>query len=176
MEKGQRAPAVAGLAAVALLHTIAAVALLAADTRQMVPQSADGNGILLLLPAPAAAAAASGRAAAGPGAPSAMPATRPELRYYLPEELEREPIVLRDSSGDADIKLPASVVLQLFVDAGGKVVRVTVEGAPLAPALERQLRAVFGSIEFLPGVKGGKPVPARLRIELSPGPGPAAAG
>jgi hypothetical protein len=129
---------------------------------------------LVAPPAPAV-----GRKAVSPTlaatAPAAMPASgappaRPALHFYLPEKLEREPIVLRDRSGDAGITLAAPLVLQLFIDAEGRVVAVRFEGTPPPLALARQLRAAFGSIEFVPGVLHGRPVPARLRIELLPPP------
>lgn len=107
-------------------------------------------------------------ARAAPAAP-ARPA-RAALHFYLPAELDREPIVLRDRTADAGIVLATPLVLQLFIDAGGRVVAVRFEGSPPPIALARQLRAAFGAIEFVPGMLRGRPVPVRLRIELVPPP------
>lgn len=105
--------------------------------------------------------------AAAHAANSARPA-RAALHFYLPAELDREPIVLRDRTADAGIALAAPLVLQLFIDAEGRVVAVRFEGRPPPFVQAQQLRAAFGGIEFLPGVLRGRPVPVRLRIELLP--------
>ncbi len=123
---------------------------------------------LLAPPAPADAPASAAASAHIAAASAATRPARPALHFYSPEELEREPIVLRDRSGDAGITLASRLVLQLFIDAEGRVVAVRFEGTPPPLALARQLRAAFGSIEFLPGLLHGRPVPARLRIELLP--------
>ncbi len=133
---------------------------------------------LLAPPSPSIAAGrgqARGPHSASASTAPAEPATasrpaRPSLHFYPPEELDREPIVLRDRSGDAGIVLASTLVLQLFIDAEGRVVAVRFEGKAPPLALAQQLRAAFGSIEFLPGVRGGRPVPTRLRIELLPPP------
>jgi outer membrane biosynthesis protein TonB len=164
-----RATTVGGLALSAALHILAAWALLGADSHALRRDAPDQRAVLLLVPAPLPASVsppASAPAAAAPAQAEAQ-ASRAAVRYYYPEELERELIVLRDRTGDAAISLPGTVILQLFVDAQGKVVLVRIEGAALAPALARQLRAAFGAIEFLPGMKDGQPVPARLRIALT---------
>ncbi len=155
------------------MHAGAGFLLLGGEAQQRGPHEPDAALMMVRLVAapPAAATAAAARA---PAAAAAVPAraaqapARAAPRYYLPEELEREPIVLRDRTAEAGIELAAPCVLQLFIDAGGRVVMVRFEGAQPAPALARQLRAAFGAIEFVPGVLGGKPVPVRLRIELLP--------
>lgn len=121
-------------------------------------------------PASAAASAASASSAAPAAAAVAAQAVRPALHFYLPAELDREPIVLRDRTADAGITLAVPLVLQLFIDAEGRVVAVRFEGRPPPLGLARQLRAAFGAIEFVPGVLRGRAVPVRLRIELMPPP------
>ena len=93
---------------------------------------------------------------------------REELHYYFPEELDRQLIVLRDHSGEAEIDLPADVVMNLFVDVLGHVVAISFDGEAPAPDLQAQLRKAFMSMEFLPGMKQGQPVPARIRIGIAP--------
>lgn len=154
------------------MHAGAGYLLLGGEAQQRGPHEPDAALLMVRLvaapPAAATAPAAPAPAAAAVPARSAQAPARAAPRYYLPEELEREPIVLRDRTAEAGIELAAPCVLQLFIDAGGRVVMVRFEGAQPAPALARQLRAAFGAIEFVPGILGGKPVPVRLRIELLP--------
>lgn len=91
---------------------------------------------------------------------------RDELHYYFPHELDRQLIVLRDHSGDADIALHEAVVMHLFVDVVGKVAAIVFDGE-LPGAQQEQLRAAFMSMEFLPGMKQGNAVPSRLKIVIS---------
>lgn len=113
------------------------------------------------LPLPAAAPPAP-----GPPAPE-QAAAREEIHYYLPAELDRQLIILRDRSGDADIALSSEVIMHLFVDVQGRVVAITFEGAGPGP-LEGAVRAAFMTLEFLPAMKDGHAVPAQLRIAIAP--------
>eukprot|EP01041_Mallomonas_annulata_P019895 gene19895-39444_t len=106
-------------------------------------------------------------------APAEAPAeadasARAELYYFFPHELERELIVLRDRSGDVDIALPVEVHMHVFVGMDGKVASISFEGEPPAPALAAQLEAAFGTMEFMPGMRQGKAVPARIKIVIAP--------
>ncbi len=128
-----------------------------------------------LLAAPRTTAAVS--TAPADGAASAIPASeRDAIHYYYPDEVDRELIPRLDPTGDLAIDLPHPVVLHLFVDAQGRVNAVTIEESALAPALQEQLRAAFMAMTFLPAMRGGQDVAARMRIEVAasvPPPAPA---
>lgn len=109
-------------------------------------------------------------AMAPPGAP-----VREQLHYYFPHELDRQLIVLRDRTGEADIALLQPVVMHLFVDSDGRVAAVSFDGDP-PHAAQQQLRAAFMTMEFMPGLKQGKAVPSRLKIVISADMVPAEAG
>ena len=119
-------------------------------------------------PAPASMA----RAADRPAAPAvrlsaAVVNARAALHYFFPAELDRELMLLIDRSDEADIALPHEITMHLFVSPNGKVADIVFEGA--APrAVQAQLRAAFATMEFLPGLKGGQPVPARIKIVIAP--------
>lgn len=120
-------------------------------------------------PAPAFPAQASSPPVPEPVvAPVAEPeAERDALYYYLPQELDRELMVLIDRSDETDITLPHEVIMHLLVAPSGKVAELVFEGA-VPPAIQAQLRAAFMTMEFLPGLKGGQPVPARIKIVIAP--------
>lgn len=115
--------------------------------------------------------------AAGPTAVPVMPsrAARDAVYYHLPEEVDRELILRRDPAADQAIALPRAVVLHLFVDAAGRVNNVTVEDGTLDPSLQEQLRAAFMQLVFLPAMKNGQLVAARMRIEVEAGSAPPSA-
>ncbi len=95
---------------------------------------------------------------------------REAIRYFRPEELERQLMLLRDPAADQAIEVPHKLWLELFVDRRGRVAALTIhpgQGAKLAPRLEAQVRAAFMQLEFLPALRAGKTVPAYLRIELA---------
>ncbi len=122
---------------------------------------------------PPRAAMGTDEAEAATPAPAEAPAeadapARAELYYFFPHELERELIVLRDRSGDVDIALPVEVHMHVFVGMDGKVASISFEGEPPAPALAAQLEAAFGTMEFMPGMRQGKAVPARIKIVIAP--------
>ena len=97
-------------------------------------------------------------------------AERDALYYYFPQELDRELMVLIDRSDEADITLAHEVIMHLLVAPSGKVAELVFEGA-VPQAIQAQLRAAFMTMEFLPGLKGGQPVPARIKIVIAPGAG-----
>jgi hypothetical protein len=57
--------------------------------------------------------------------------------------------------------------LSLFIDEGGRVVRVRVDGPDLPAALEEAARTAFLAAQFSPGQVDGLPVRSRLRVEVS---------
>lgn len=165
-----------GLALSAAIHGLLGFAFLRALDLPRPPRPHPGGVMTVALMAPAAPAAAAAGAQAGPasGAEAAPESgadpVREELHYYSSDELDRQLIVLRDRSGDAEIDLPAEVVMDLFVDVQGRVVAISFEGEQPAPALQEQLRAAFMTMEFMPGMKQGQPVPSRIKIGIAPVP------
>ncbi len=169
MQFGQRTRVWWGLAASAAVHALLLGAVLLATRRT--PEAPAAPGALLQVslvaarPAPAAVAAASAVQATAAAAAAAFP-KREAIRYFSPDEVERQLIVLRDPAADQAIALPHPVVLELFVDRHGRVAAIVI-ARQLAPRLEAQVRAAFMQLEFLPALRGGKEVPAYLRIELA---------
>ena len=176
MRTGQRRPVLWGLALSAAIHALLGLALLRALALPRPPQSRPGAVLSVALMAPAASAAGAPAAEAVPdsvaeAAPaSAAEPVREELHYYGPDELDRQLIVLRDRSGDAEIDLHSEVVMNLYVDSEGRVVTITFEGEAPSATLQEQLRAAFMTMEFMPGMKQGRPVPARFKIGIAPVP------
>lgn len=178
MRTGQQGSRAWGLALTVAVHVLLALALMLALRAPRPPQS-DAGAVLTVALAPAPARALPAPPAPSELAPAALPelplpaelrseAVREETHYYFPEELERQLIVLRDRSGEAEIDLPGDVVMHLFVDAQGRVVSITFEDVAPSPALQEQLRAAFMTMEFLPGLRGGRPVPSRIKIGIAP--------
>lgn len=159
------------LVASGTIHALLWGALMLALQRHAPPQEA---GALLQVrvvaaPTPRAkvepATAAAVTATAGVATPAATP-VREDIRYYEPEELERQLILLRDRSADDGLAVLHAVVMQLFVDQGGRVVLIRFEGTPPPQAEQQRLRAAFMTLEFLPALRHGQAVPARIRIAL----------
>ena len=163
-----------GLTLTAVIHALLWLLFLGGIQQPRPPQPQPGKVLtvaLLAPPAPAPAMPQAGPAPSEPVAPPPQAAAAPvreELHYYFPEELDRQLIVLRDHSGDAEIDLPFDVVMDLFVDVLGHVVAIRFDGEAPAPELQAQLRKAFMSMEFMPGIKQGQPVPARIRIGIAP--------
>lgn len=160
-----------GLAASAAVHALLWGVLMLALRHAAPPQKPGTVLQVRLLPAPAPAPVAA--AAAAPASVpivSTVPVApvREAIRYYDPEELERQLILLRDRSADDGVAVQRAVVMQLFVDPGGHVVLIRFEGAPLPAAEQERLRAAFMTLEFLPALHHGQAVPAKIRIELLP--------
>ena len=161
-----------GLALTAAMHALLWLLFMRAIQQPHAPQPQPGNVLTVaLLSAPAAARPDSGAEQPEPALAPPQAAAEPvreELHYYFPQELDRQLIVLRDHSGEVEIDLPFDVVMDLFVDVLGHVVAVSFDGMAPAPALQAQLRLAFMSMEFMPGMKQGQPVPARIRIGIAP--------
>ena len=155
-------PKPAALAATALLHAAMAASLVW-DRPHADPAQAPGQqSVRVRLLQTASPGAAPLPARAGPVAGSAGP------HYYLPHELDRELIPLIDRSGDADIELARRVVMVLLVDRNGRVAGILFEDEQPDVLLQARLRLAFSTMEFLPAQKGGRPVAARMTIELLP--------
>jgi hypothetical protein len=176
MRTGQHGPRAWGLALTLAVHALLWLVFLIGADKPRAPQPNPGGvmTVALVAPPPANAADAGPLQADSPVAPApplpevAAEAVREELHYYFPEELERQLIVLRDRSGEAEIDLPGDVVMNLFVDVQGRVVAITFDGEPPSAALQAQLRDAFMSMEFMPGVRQGQAVPARIKIGIAP--------
>ncbi|MES2015152.1 MAG: hypothetical protein V4484_01550 [Pseudomonadota bacterium] len=174
MRKGQRW----GLGLTAAIHALLWIVFVRGIAPAHAPQSKPGSVMTVALmappaPAPAAPAPAQPQPQPQQTPPAAPPdtasaAVREELHYYYPQELERQLVVLRDQSGDVEIDLHEELVINLFVDVLGHVVAITYDDAPPAPALQAQVRKAFMSMEFMPGLKQGQPVPSRMKIGIAP--------
>jgi hypothetical protein len=158
-------PNTLALAACTLLHGLAAVALLAASAADPAPAAAPAPALAVRL---VAVPAGSARGAANPAPGPAASASDARPYFHFPHEVDRELIPLRDRSGDAGIELDRRVVMNLFVDANGRVADVSFEHRAPSMLMQARLRAAFASMEFLPAQKGGRGVAARIRIELLP--------
>lgn len=175
-------PRLWGLALTAAVHAVLLLGLFKGSTQPQAARPQGAPALTVVLPAPPPRAAQDGperdlAALLAVPEPLALPEVplREDLYYYFPHELERQLIVLRDRSSEAEIELRAPVVMHLFVDTEGKVVSLSFEGAAPSAALQEQLRAAFMTIEFMPGMKDGKAVPARIKIAISATTGPARA-
>lgn len=173
MRTGQQDPRIWGLGLTAAIHALLWLVLAQGSKQPQAARAPTGPVLTVVLTAapPAPRQAGPVREPAVPFAtpePIALPAVplREDLYYYFPQELDRQLIVLRDRSGEADIDLTSSVVMHLFVDLYGKVSAISFESEAPA-ALQAQLRAAFMTMEFLPGMKDGNAVPARIKIAIS---------
>lgn len=175
MLSGIRASTAWGLAASAAVHGVLWAWLSSSPPPRAAVDGQPGRVIVVRLPAAAAPLPAPDPAA--PGAPALPPLLAPEVilpseaeraavRYYAQDELDRGVRVVHDGTAGTDLDAPPGVILHLFVDAAGKVSQVEFDGPPLTRALEQRLRAAFMTMEFMPGIKNGDPVPSRIRIVL----------
>jgi hypothetical protein len=161
---GNKFNSFAAAAGTVLLHSMAASRLFAWDDLPRAPAVAAVMQVRIV--ASAAAPRQAAPAATGGEAQSAASAQRDAVYFHFPHEVDRPLIVLRDRSGDADITLEQTVLMHLFVDAAGRVVRMEFAGEAPPLAVQAQLRLAFATMEFLPALKGGRAVPARMKIEL----------
>lgn len=105
-----------------------------------------------------------------PAAPQRAPRAAPTPpRYFAAHELDRRPQVLShvEPYFPALALAPAGrAVLRLYIDETGRVDTVGVESADRTGAFEASAREAFAAARFLPGIRGGVPVKALLRIEV----------
>ena len=125
-----------------------------------------GSGLLRvrLLSEPAEAQPAAPAALASPaaGIPRAP-------RYFRAHELDRRPQILShvEPHFPALALVPTGrVVLRLYIDEEGSVETVAAESADRTGAFEAAAREAFAAARFLPGIKGGLPVKAVVRVEV----------
>jgi periplasmic protein TonB len=125
-----------------------------------------GAGLLrvMLLPEPGEAQAP---------APAALPSPASGVprapRYFHAHELDRRPQILShvEPNFPALALVPTGrVVLRLYLDEEGSVETVAAESADRTGAFEAAARDAFAAARFLPGIKGGVPVKAVVRVEV----------
>ena len=176
MARAPRGPSLAALALTAAVHAVLLLALAQGARKQATPQAASARALTVtMVKPPPAPAPAPGpvldHSAPAPAPPltatPAVPLARDAVHYYFPEELDRELVLLIDRSGEDEIDLEQEVVMHLFVDPAGRVADILFEGAAPLEVQER-LRAAFMTMEFLPGLQGGRAVPARIKIAVAP--------
>jgi protein TonB len=104
-------------------------------------------------------------------APQARPgkAIPPVPRYFAAHELDQRPQIMSNVEPDfpALALVPTGrVVLRLYINENGLVDTVAVESADRTGAFDAAARQAFAGARFLPGMKGGMPVKALMRIEV----------
>lgn len=91
--------------------------------------------------------------------------------YYSPQDLGSKPqatteILIADP-GTLAGTTSGSVVLELFINEAGGMDRVRVESASLPEPFQNIAAEAFRQSVFTPGLKDGKPVKSRLRVEVT---------
>lgn len=91
--------------------------------------------------------------------------------YFARSALDRPPVVLSavlltypEFPGDAG---HYTVVLALFIDEDGRVRRINIEEPGLPEVLEGVARRAFLDAHFQPAERAGRPVPSRIRVEVT---------
>jgi len=91
--------------------------------------------------------------------------------YWPPRRLDVRPQVKTHVMPAYPKELPSGVrgrvVLDVFVSLAGAVDRVQVVRAEPAGRFEQSAVKAFAAARFTPGMRKGKPVPSRLRIEVT---------
>jgi TonB family protein len=93
----------------------------------------------------------------------------PVPRYYAAHELDRRPQIMSNVEPDFPalaLGPTGRVVLRLYINEAGRVDAVAVESADRTGAFDNAARDAFARAHFLPGMKGGVPVNALMRIEV----------
>jgi hypothetical protein len=92
----------------------------------------------------------------------------PEPRYFWPSELTEYPVVIRDISSQLAISgVPAqTLILRLFINDEGSVIRVVVEDSYLQEKAEHQIVDAFRQTKFAPGKIGRIAVRSQIRIQV----------
>ena len=98
------------------------------------------------------------------------PPTAAEDEYVDASRLDTRPSPLGEiaiAAPEADGRAAAyQGTLLLFIGPDGTVMRIAVERSDLPPDLEQAARAAFAAARFSPGRIGGRPVGAKLRVEV----------
>jgi TonB family protein len=95
----------------------------------------------------------------------------PSLAYYTPDQLSKRPQPLAKAELDPPdlnpIVASGKVVLQLWIDAGGKVTRIEIESNNLPPKFVSTALRAFEQLRFVPGEREGRAVGTVLKIEVA---------
>jgi len=96
---------------------------------------------------------------------TSMPVDRD--RYYLQEELSQPVAVLQDFTSTLNVPIRHIVTMTLYINESGNVDDVVIdEKGDLSEAEQKKLIDGFGSILFLPGMRGEKVVKSIYRVRL----------
>ncbi|MFC7513906.1 energy transducer TonB [Herbaspirillum sp. GCM10030257] len=92
----------------------------------------------------------------------------PEPRYFRPSELTEFPVVIRDISSQLAISgVPSqTLILRLFINDDGSVIRVVVEDSYLQEKAEHQIVDAFKQAKFTPGKIGRIAVRSQIKIQV----------
>lgn len=102
---------------------------------------------------------------------TAASAEAPATRYYRTSELEVRPGIMthvepRYPEAAARRFLSGKVVLQLDIDEKGRVERAQAIRAAPPGYFEASAERAFRAARFTPGLKDGRPVKVRMRLEV----------
>lgn len=76
------------------------------------------------------------------------------------------PIVLPSPEGDAGAQVQGHAILELFIDAHGRVEHIDVLTSDAPPDFMDAVQTRFKTTPFTPGIKDNIPVPSRIKIEV----------
>lgn len=93
------------------------------------------------------------------------------FHYFTASEVDRPAFPLRGidlpyPKGPGGVDYYGSLKLELYIDAGGDVVRVALLDTTVPPAYEAVALRAFRSAHFGPALKWGRPVRSRKKIEV----------
>lgn len=95
----------------------------------------------------------------------------PGPRYLGLIDLDQPPLPRAEPDFASSFPLVSSdggrLLLIVFVDPNGNVVRVDVESSDFPAVVAESAEAVLRDVKFFPGKYGGQPVHARMRVEIT---------
>lgn len=106
-------------------------------------------------------AAQSGNAHTASGLSPYHEARELDFRPEILEDIPINPPELRDEPAGG------SLVLRLWINAGGGVDAASIERSSLPPPFAKQAISAFKNAKFRPGEKAGIPVSSTMRVELN---------
>jgi TonB family protein len=136
---------------------------------------ADAAAVRGASPAEGSVSAGAGAGATGgaaPGAQAAVPGLLDPLRYYTTRELDVRPWIMDRVEPEYPEKayrrlLSGKVVVELDLDESGRVERAVAVRADPGGYFEEAAEKAFLAARFTPGMRGGRPVKVRMRMEVS---------
>jgi len=91
--------------------------------------------------------------------------------FYSPDQLSKRPQPLAKAELDPPdlnpIVASGKLVLNLWIDAGGKVTRIEIDSNNLPPKFVRTALIAFEQMRFVPGERDGRAVGTVLKIEVN---------